>query len=120
MHLPLPDVPEGIRSAIHGVRECQARTPALDARKPVDLRELERRRAEFLQWLRHPSDISRVASGSIAVTIAGLAVQQSEFPRGMFLNHNDIYHLIQLVALYLLFRCARTTRDRGQAAMIGT
>jgi len=59
-------------------------------------------------------------AGSIAVTIAGLAVQQSEFPRGMFLNHNDIYHLIQLVALYLLFRCARTTRDRGHAAMIGT
>jgi GNAT superfamily N-acetyltransferase len=39
--LPLPDVPEGIRSAIHGVRECQARRPALDAREPVDLRELK-------------------------------------------------------------------------------
>ena len=58
VHLPLPDVPEGIRSAIHGVCKCQARRPALDAREPVDLRELERRRAEFLQWLRHPSDIS--------------------------------------------------------------
>jgi hypothetical protein len=31
---------------------------ALDAREPVDLRELERRRAELLQCLRHPSDIS--------------------------------------------------------------
>ena len=56
--LPLPDVPEGIRSAIHGVRECQARRPALDAREPIDLQELERRRAEFLQCLRHPSDLS--------------------------------------------------------------
>src|SRR5580704_12242430 len=51
-------MPEGIRSAIHGVRECQARKPALDARESVDLRELERRRAELLQCLRHPSDIS--------------------------------------------------------------
>jgi len=59
-------------------------------------------------------------AGSIAVTLAGLAVQQSDFPRGVFLNHNDVYHLIQLVALYLLFRCARTTRDRGHAAMVGT
>jgi tripartite-type tricarboxylate transporter receptor subunit TctC len=25
VHLPLPDVPEGVRSAVHGVRECQAR-----------------------------------------------------------------------------------------------
>jgi Tripartite tricarboxylate transporter family receptor len=58
VHLPLPDVPEGIRSAIHGVCKCQARRPALDAREPVDLRELERRRAEFLQCLRHPADIS--------------------------------------------------------------
>ena len=56
--LPLPDVPEGIRSAVHGVRECQARRPALDAREPVDLRELERRRAELLKCLRHSSDIS--------------------------------------------------------------
>src|SRR5215831_10240759 len=56
--LPLPDVPEGVWSAVHGVRECQARKPALDAREPVDLRELERRRAELLQCLWHPPDIS--------------------------------------------------------------
>ena len=58
-------------------------------------------------------------AGSITVTLAGLAVQQSDF-RGVFLNHNDMYHLIQLVALYLLFRCARTTHDRGHAAIVGT
>ena len=58
VHLPLPDVPEGVWSAVHGVRECQARKPELDARAPVDLRELERRRAELLQCLRHPTDVS--------------------------------------------------------------
>ena len=51
-------------------------------------------------------------AASIAVTLAGLTVQQSDFPRGLFFNHNDVYHVIQIGALYLLFRCARTTRDR--------
>jgi len=59
-------------------------------------------------------------AGSIAVTFAGLTVQQSDFPRGLFFNHNDAYHVIQIVALYLLFRCARTTHDRGSLAIIGT
>jgi uncharacterized protein DUF6962 len=59
-------------------------------------------------------------AGSIAATLAGLTVQQSDFPRGLFFNHNDVYHVIQMVALYLLFRSARTTRDRGYVAMVGT
>src|SRR5262249_10690927 len=58
VHLPLPDVPEGVRSAVHGVCECQARRPALDARTPINFRELEHRRAELLQCLRHPSDVA--------------------------------------------------------------
>jgi len=57
---------------------------------------------------------------SIAVTLAGLAVQQSDFPHGLFFNHNDVYHVMQILALYLLFRCARTTRDRGSVAIVGT
>ena len=50
-------------------------------------------------------------AGGIAVTLLGGMVQQTRFAAGNF-NHNDIYHLIQIVGLYLLFRCARTTRDR--------
>jgi hypothetical protein len=78
--LPLPDVPEGVRSAVHGVRECQARRPALDARAPVDLRELERRRAELLQCLRHPLTYHRVESGSIGVTIGSLDAPEAARP----------------------------------------
>jgi len=72
VHLPLPDVPKGVRSAVHGVHERQARRSALDARAPVDLRELEHRGAELLQCLRPPLTYRRVESGSIAVTIASL------------------------------------------------
>ena len=84
VHLPLPDVPEGVRSAVHGVRECQARRPTLDARPPVDLRELERRRAELLQCLRHPLTYHRVASGSIAVTIGSLDDPEAARPIEQF------------------------------------
>jgi hypothetical protein len=52
-------------------------------------------------------------AAGIVVTLIGLAVQQSNFPNGANFNHNDAYHVIQIVALVLFFRCALTTRDRG-------
>jgi hypothetical protein len=48
----------------------------------------------------------------VAVTALGGAVQQARFPRGPHFNHNDAYHLIQIVGLYFLFRFSRTVRDR--------
>jgi hypothetical protein len=49
---------------------------------------------------------------AIAVTLTGAAVQQQAFAVTRGLNKNAAYHLIQLVGLYLLFRCAHTVRDR--------
>ena len=82
--LPLPDVPEGIRSAIHGVRDCQAGRPALDAWEPGDLRELERRGAELLQCRGTPLTYHRVESGSIAVTIGSLDAPEAVRPVEQF------------------------------------
>ena len=43
----------------------------------------------------------------ILLTLVGLAVQRSNFsPRANF-NHNDVYHCIQAVAFYLLFKAVR-------------
>jgi hypothetical protein len=42
--------------------------------------------------------------GSIVVSVAGALVQQSGFALHRHFNHNDLYHVIQLVALWLLFR----------------
>ena len=98
MPLPLPDVPEGIRSAIHGVRECQARKPALDARESVDLRELERRRAELLQCLRHLT-YHRVESGSIAVTIGSLDAPEAARPVEQFGIESELSWTRELRAL---------------------
>ena len=55
--------------------------------------------------------IKWIASGVI-VTAAGLIVQQSGFRSHADFNHNDIFHVIQIAAFYLLFRGACTLRDR--------
>ena len=57
---------------------------------------------EGRQWL----------TAGILVTFAGIAVQQTGFRHGAGFNHNDVYHLIQIAALYLFFRCARVVEDR--------
>jgi hypothetical protein len=48
----------------------------------------------------------------IVVTLFGVTVQQSGLPRHQNFNHNDAYHIIQIVALYFLYCCGRTLRDR--------
>ena len=48
----------------------------------------------------------------ILVTLVGIVVQQTGVRRGQNFNHNDAYHLIQIVGLYCLYRSARTLRDR--------
>jgi hypothetical protein len=52
--------------------------------------------------------------GSIVVSIAGALVQRSGFTLHRHFNHNDLYHVIQLVALWLLYRGGRamTTASR--------
>jgi len=48
----------------------------------------------------------------ILFTLVGFVVQQSRFPRAHNFNHNDLYHVIQIVGLYFFFRCAQTVKDR--------
>jgi hypothetical protein len=40
------------------------------------------------------------------VTFAGFIVQQTGFRRGLDFNHNDLFHVIQIVAQYLFYRAA--------------
>jgi hypothetical protein len=50
----------------------------------------------------HPA--RRWVISSIAVSLIAAAVQQSGFTLHRHFNHNDLYHLIQIVALWLLHR----------------
>ena len=46
--------------------------------------------------------------GSIALSILGALVQMSGFSLHKHFNYNDLYHVIQLVALWLLYRGGMT------------
>lgn len=60
------------------------------------------RKDRTIQWL----------AAGIAVTLIGAAVQQLQLPDGASLDENGVYHLIQILGLYLFYRCARTVHDR--------
>ena len=47
---------------------------------------------------------TRWVMASIVVSVIGALVQQSGFALHRHFNHNDLYHVIQLVALWLLYR----------------
>lgn len=49
----------------------------------------------------------------VAVSVAAAAVQASGFAPHPSFNHNDLYHVIQLAAMFLLYRGARTLSDRA-------
>jgi hypothetical protein len=47
--------------------------------------------------------------GSIVASIAGALIQQQRLALHQHFNHNDLYHLVQIVALWLLYRAGRTS-----------
>jgi len=58
-----------------------------------------------------------VGAGSIALMFAAAVVQQSGIDlHPQYFNHNALYHLIQAIALFLLYRAVRksTTRETHQ------
>jgi hypothetical protein len=47
----------------------------------------------------------------VAVCVVAALVQASGFALHRHFNHNDLYHLIQIAAMALLYRGARRLRD---------
>jgi len=50
---------------------------------------------------------------AVAVGVVGLLIQRSGFRTRQPFNHNDIFHVIQIVAMFLFFMGARNLCDRG-------
>ena len=50
----------------------------------------------------------------LLLTLAGFMVQQTGFRFGLHFNHNDIFHVMQMGALYLFFKGARLLKDPRQ------
>lgn len=60
-----------------------------------------RRRTPATAWL----------VGGIVISFVAAAIQQSGFDFHRYLNHNDLYHLIQIAAFHLLYMGARQLQD---------
>ncbi|MCE7939675.1 MAG: hypothetical protein DYG90_14065, partial [Chloroflexi bacterium CFX6] len=50
--------------------------------------------------------------GAVGLSLAGSAVQQARLGLGPRFNHNDVYHVIQMVALYVFYRGGALLVDR--------
>lgn len=55
----------------------------------------------------------RAIAGGILLTLVGAAVQASGFALHEHFNHNDLFHVIQMVAVWALFRGGRQLTDAG-------
>jgi hypothetical protein len=49
----------------------------------------------------------------VMVSFAAAGVQQSGFALHQHFNHNDLYHVIQMAGVYLLYRGGRLLRSRA-------
>ena len=57
-------------------------------------------------WRGRPAGVAPALSG-IAITIGGAAAQSAEIGvHPVYFDHNALYHVVQAVAMYLLFRAA--------------
>ena len=65
----------------------------------------------LLHVLRWRAPGSRWIVAGVAVSIAAAAVQASGIDLHRHFNHNDLFHLVQLVALLLYYRGVRGLRD---------
>jgi len=62
-------------------------------------------------WSRHERSGPWIVAG-VLVSFAAAAVQQSGFALHQHFNHNDLYHVIQMAGVYLLYRGGRLLRSR--------
>ena len=57
--------------------------------------------------------------GGVAVSFAAAGIQQSGWVFHEYFNYNDLYHLVQMAALYLFYHGAGLLRETGPAAGAG-
>jgi uncharacterized protein DUF6962 len=73
--------------------------------------------AAWLAWRRRPGGSWTFAG--VAVSLAGAVIQRSRFAPSPAFNHNDLFHVVQAVGLYLYFRGGRLLADAETKGMPG-
>ena len=64
-------------------------------------------------WSAARDRASRWILAGVGVSVLAAGVQASGFALHRHFNHNDLYHVIQIAAMILLYAGARRLRDRG-------
>lgn len=67
---------------------------------------------EIWSWITRRTDSSPWIIAGIVVSFIGAGIQRSEFALHEHFNHNDLYHVVQMIGLYLLFRGGLLLRDK--------
>jgi hypothetical protein len=67
-------------------------------------------------WWRNRDAPSRWIMGAIAVSVLAAGVQAAKLAPHPHFNHNDLYHVIQIAAMFLFYKGAKLLRDRSAAA----
>ncbi len=67
------------------------------------------------RWIRSRSPEGPWIFASIGVSILAALIQSSRFSLHAHFNHNDLYHLVQIAALWLLYRGGLLIRSWGTA-----
>jgi hypothetical protein len=65
---------------------------------------------QLYAWMRQRAASAPWVLASIVVSVLAAAVQQSRLTLHQHFNYNDLYHVIQLIALWLLYRGGRLLR----------
>jgi len=68
---------------------------------------------QIWQWWARRAPSAPWVVGGILVSFVASLIQQSGFALHQHFNHNDIFHVIQLLALWLLYRGGRLLQDGG-------
>ncbi len=68
---------------------------------------------QLFDWRRSPDSAPWIALG-ILISLAGAAIQQSGITLHRYFNHNDLYHVAQMVGMLALYRGGSAMRDRAE------
>lgn len=70
----------------------------------------------LVAWRRRPDRGGAAITAGVLVSVLAALVQASGLSLHRHLNHNDLYHLVQMVAVWLFYRGARSWLPAGTAA----
>jgi hypothetical protein len=64
-------------------------------------------------FITQKSSSARWLISGVFVSFLGASIQQSGIDLHRYFNHNDLYHIVQMIGFYLLFRGAKLLEDQN-------